>query len=213
VSRDGVERPDWLRYEQEVARLLARLDPGAVVEHHVRARGLLSGYPREIDVRVTGAVAGYTFVIAVECKHLGRPVGVDVVESFASKLTDIAAELGVLVSSSGFTEVARRWAAHARCPRVELRHKPLLQSIASQRGHTSKDGDPQGAYRSSDLTTALSRPGFDFAFRGCRPPAGRTWRYQEARLVELDRDGRLLWLSNGMPTLKRFSSNLPHKSK
>ncbi|WP_378239535.1 hypothetical protein [Amycolatopsis speibonae] len=82
MSRDQGNSPDWYLYEQAVARLLAEMDPGARVEHHVRVIGELSGRPREIDIRVIGAVAGCAVVVAAECKHRRAPVGIDIVEAF-----------------------------------------------------------------------------------------------------------------------------------
>jgi hypothetical protein len=168
MSRDARNTPDWFLYEQYVARVLAALDPGAVVEHHVRVTGRISGRPREIDVRVTGAVAGITVVIAVECKHLREPVGIDVVEGYLAKLADIGADLGLLASSSGFTEPAHRRAINSHCPRLVMEQvlfpvdKPMLADIQNRYValHLTLDKgslDEQHAYNMSRQYDDLAR--------------------------------------------------------
>jgi len=48
----------WRLFEQEVARALAQLDPGATVQHDVTVRGGLSGAPRQVDALCTSRVVG-----------------------------------------------------------------------------------------------------------------------------------------------------------
>ncbi|MFI0425056.1 restriction endonuclease [Spongiactinospora sp. 9N601] len=113
--------PGWFIYEQSVASLLAHMDAHAIVEHHVSVIGRLSRRPRQVDIRVTGTIAGCKVVIAGECKHLSNVVGIDVVEGYLAKLEDVGADLGFLASSSGFTDPARRRAESSCCPRLLLR--------------------------------------------------------------------------------------------
>jgi tetratricopeptide (TPR) repeat protein len=63
---------------------------------------------REIDVLVTGDVAGYEIRIPFECKNEKDPIGVEYIGSFADKLEEVGipSEQGIYVSSSGYTSGA-----------------------------------------------------------------------------------------------------------
>lgn len=121
-NRDG--SPIWQLYEEQIAQVVKALDPTAIVEHNVRVTGQLSEYRRQIDVLVTGTIAGRPIAIAIECKCLSEAVGLGLVEAFISKIVDIEVTEGILFSSSGFTGPATRRAAGARYPAVHLQHVP-----------------------------------------------------------------------------------------
>jgi hypothetical protein len=61
---------------------LKRLAPGVKIEQHKRVRGRESGCLREVDVLVTGTIAGIPTSLIVECKHLREPVGIELVDSY-----------------------------------------------------------------------------------------------------------------------------------
>src|SRR5581483_3827416 len=63
---------------------------------------------REIDVLVTGNLAGHTVQIAVECKNESKPIGVQKIDEFIGKLKDVGipCKQGIYVSASGYTEGA-----------------------------------------------------------------------------------------------------------
>ena len=63
---------------------------------------------REIDVLVTGDVAGYSVRLAFECKNERSPIGVKRVDEFIGRLKDVGIppQHGVLVSASGYTKDA-----------------------------------------------------------------------------------------------------------
>jgi hypothetical protein len=94
--------PLWRRYELSVRKLLASVDPTASVRHNHHVPGRLSGSLRQVDVWVTGTVAGIDLNVAVECKRHRRAVDVSTVDQFVGKLLDIGADRGVLYSYSGF---------------------------------------------------------------------------------------------------------------
>jgi hypothetical protein len=58
----------------------------------------------------------------------------------------------------------------------------------------------------ADLMAPGDRKGTkaDYEWNGVRPRAGRHWSYTLAKMKELDRDGRILWNSRGVPKLKMF---------
>jgi hypothetical protein len=62
-----------------------------------------SGVARQIDVWVTGSVAGYEINLAIECKFHKAKVDINLVDSFIGMLQDIGVDKGVFVTSKGFT--------------------------------------------------------------------------------------------------------------
>lgn len=73
---------------------------------------------REIDVLVTGSVAGHRVRVAIECKNEKGPVGTKEVGNFESKLRQVGIprELGIMVSANGYTGDALE---HARSVNVK----------------------------------------------------------------------------------------------
>jgi hypothetical protein len=123
--------PQWHAFETSVAELLSKLDPGADVEHNVSEPGKVSGTPRQVDVLVSGVLAGSTITMAVECKNYKRPLGIGKVDEFAGKLIDLGVDLGVLYTLSGVTGPAAR-AQHAFQPRIVLRQMDPAQPEAPE---------------------------------------------------------------------------------
>ncbi|MEU3222619.1 restriction endonuclease [Streptomyces sp. NPDC006976] len=117
LAARGSSEASWREFELLVAEVVRRSDPFATVEHDQRLRGR-SGKLRQIDVLARGKVAGEEILIVVECKDHGRPVGVAEVEAFLGKLLDVAADKGVLFSSSGYTDGAVRRMESTTHPRI-----------------------------------------------------------------------------------------------
>jgi hypothetical protein len=46
-------------------------------------------------------------LVVIECKDYKKPVGIEKLEAFAQKLNDVGANLGVMISTSGFDEGAK----------------------------------------------------------------------------------------------------------
>lgn len=82
--------------------------------------GRLSGTGRQVDVLVSGVVAGERIVIAVECKRYAKKLGIGSVDEFAGKLLDIGVDRGMLFGLNGLTEPARKRADGARQPRISI---------------------------------------------------------------------------------------------
>lgn len=110
----------WRLYEKHVRDIHQGLDPEARVTWNDRVIGILSGTPREIDVLVSGKIAGYELSIAVECKHYARPLGIGAVDEFAGKLLDLGVERGALFALNGLTDPAEKRARAAPVPRIEV---------------------------------------------------------------------------------------------
>ncbi len=96
------KRGRW--FEHATWRILGRLRGPASVYQNVRIYGRLSKVSREVDVQQVDPT-NYEFV-AFECKDHARPLHVEKVEAFATKLVDIGAAKGAIVSNSGFSPAA-----------------------------------------------------------------------------------------------------------
>lgn len=133
-STPGVdEHTDWRDFEEVVARQVADLDPTATVAHNARLKGRLSGIERQIDVLVTGRLAGTQIKIVFECKRYERSVGLATVEEFIGKLHDLEADRGALCVFGGITTPAFSRLAHAAHPQIDLylweRPRPRWQDL------------------------------------------------------------------------------------
>ena len=93
------------QYEALAAEILRRFSPAAQVTPNLKIRGK-SGRLRQIDVAVRTAIAGQPVFLAFECKHYSRPVAMKQVEELIGKIEDVKAQIGVLVSDSGFDDGA-----------------------------------------------------------------------------------------------------------
>lgn len=96
----------WKEFEQLVYQLQQQLSGDAEVLYDTYLLGEDSKTDRQIDILVKRSVGQYPIVIVMECKDYKRPVDVKEVEAFATKLKDIKAQKGALVSGKGFTQAA-----------------------------------------------------------------------------------------------------------
>lgn len=99
----------WKKFESKTTEIIKELNPRAEVVPNVFLQGKLSLVRRQVDIRFVEP-GQYDF-IAFECKDHGRPVDVPVIEAFNTKLQDIGAKKGAIVSNSPFTEGAQTMAA------------------------------------------------------------------------------------------------------
>lgn len=97
---------DWKEFELLIARLHETVSPGATVRHNHRLRGK-SGRKRQLDVTISQRVGLYDTLIVIECRKYVRPISIEKVESFASKLEDVGATHGVMITNSDFDIGAR----------------------------------------------------------------------------------------------------------
>lgn len=77
-------------------------------ETNKRIIDLTTGRLREFDIIITIKERHHEVKIAVECRDHSRPVGVTQVESFVKKCQDTGINQGIIVSSKGFYDTARR---------------------------------------------------------------------------------------------------------
>lgn len=89
------------RYEALTAEIIRKFSENAEVTLDRKIPGK-SGRLRQVDVDVRSSVAGQEIFIAFECKYYKRRVGIGTVDEVIGKIDDINAQIGVIVSDSGF---------------------------------------------------------------------------------------------------------------
>lgn len=96
----------WKEFEQLVYQLQQQLSGDAEVILDATLAGEDSKTNRQIDILVKRFVGQYPMVIVMECKDYKRAVDVKEVEAFATKLKDVKANKGAMVSGKGFSQAA-----------------------------------------------------------------------------------------------------------
>jgi hypothetical protein len=90
-------------YEQFTKRVIEEL-VGVTVHHQKVYRGRISQRDIKIDVSFNYTIAGADLLFLVECKCYNHAVPVDDVEEFHSKIDDIGAHKGIMVTTVGFQD-------------------------------------------------------------------------------------------------------------
>lgn len=103
-------------FNASTGKLIADMNQGKTVETNIKLHGTLSEVNREVDVALEES--DYEF-IAIECKNWKKPIDVPVVEAFATKLKDIGATKGAIVSNSPFSKAAKNMASKLK---IDLLH-------------------------------------------------------------------------------------------
>jgi hypothetical protein len=110
--KDKYQKKDekWRLVEQIVAAVFEAAD--VQVQRNVRLRAIRrqggQGGTREIDVLITGRLAGQLIRIPVECKHHNRKTDSPEVDAFIGKLLDVGlpTQTSIFVATAGFTQPA-----------------------------------------------------------------------------------------------------------
>ncbi|MDP2045843.1 MAG: restriction endonuclease [Deltaproteobacteria bacterium] len=97
--------PTPYEYEQFTQKVIASL-VGVTVQHQRVYTGRISQREIKVDVSFNYTIAGANLLFLVECKCYGHSVPVDDVEEFHSKIDDIGAHKGIMVTTVGFQEGA-----------------------------------------------------------------------------------------------------------
>jgi hypothetical protein len=101
----------WKEFEAIVARLQRTFNKAGTVTCDEKIRGKISGRPRQIDICIRTTIGTENVLIIVECRKLNRKVDVRAVEAFAGVMKDVGAQMGIMVSTAGFSKAAYRRAA------------------------------------------------------------------------------------------------------
>jgi hypothetical protein len=121
-----------------VERIVALMheQPGVTVERNKFLPPVHGkGRKREIDVLITGDLAGYPIQIAIECKDEAEAIGSPRIDAFVGKLhyLGISSRQSIYVSAHGYTTGAKERAEEAGIKLLTLRHltdADLVHSIA-----------------------------------------------------------------------------------
>ncbi len=113
---------DFREYENGVADILSfLLGDAATVERNVRVPPRRGQRRRQVDVLVRGRVFGLDdATLAVDCKAWARRVAVGDIDKFLGFLNDVGADLGLLVSASGYSAAAKSRLENERGAWAEL---------------------------------------------------------------------------------------------
>ena len=137
-----------INYEKFVQGCIQELmnSEGVHVYHLKEYIGRVSGRKIKIDVSFETHVLGSKILVLVECKYYKNKIDVSEVEEFHSKLDDIGAHKGIIVSTVGYSEGAERV---AKGRGIAL---ALLSEDASQNGlvYITKKLDPVKDYKVSN---------------------------------------------------------------
>lgn len=100
---------DWKRFEHLTQKIQQQLTPDAIVGHNEFVVGK-SGARNQLDVTLRSNIGQYKYFCVIECKDWKNKVDIDTVRAFQSKVKDVEAMQGVMVSSQGFTREAYKYA-------------------------------------------------------------------------------------------------------
>jgi hypothetical protein len=100
-------------YEQFTKKVIQEL-VGVTVHHQKVYTGRISQRDIKIDVSFNYTIAGSDLLFLVECKCYNHTVPVDDVEEFHSKVDDIGAHKGIMVTTVGFQDGAIKTARGRR---------------------------------------------------------------------------------------------------
>lgn len=103
------DNPGWRAYERQIEDQLRKIAPNATITFDAKLPGRHSGTDRQVDVLVEGEFKGYgPTQMAVDCKFFSSNVTVTGADTFVGYVDDLDVELGLLVTTKGFSESAQR---------------------------------------------------------------------------------------------------------
>ena len=104
-----MKKSDGKDFERLVARvyeIIAQSDGASIVSADEVIKSVDGG--RQFDVVIRTRILGEELTTIVECKDYGRPANVTIVDALHSKMADINANKGIIVSRNGFSKTARQ---------------------------------------------------------------------------------------------------------
>jgi len=96
------EIPKWKQYEWLITKIFYddNISNDSTVLHNTKIIGEYSETSRQIDI----LVENNNIKTMIECKHYSSPVDIKSLEAFLGMFSDVKANFGILISSSGFTK-------------------------------------------------------------------------------------------------------------
>jgi len=183
-----------IEFERLLAKIVAELEPSAVVTWDDHITGKLSERKRQIDVSIRREEP--TFLGIIDAKDYTRPVSIERIDALAGVMRDVGANYGALASSSGFAKSIHTYARKAGIslfnvhdaqsvnwslelkvpilwwelmPVVEIGGKPYFEA-----GDTIIMDDPRGIQVTADGGETLVDPMSTFERYWNGPTANRT---------------------------------------
>lgn len=101
MTEDKKSTKEWEELEKIVTEIQQQLASDATVEHNRKMIGK-SGITRKLDVSVSTKIGLAPILVVFDCKHHRKPVTLKDVAAFSVQVEDVSANLGVMVSSSGY---------------------------------------------------------------------------------------------------------------
>jgi hypothetical protein len=98
--------PKWKKFEKLITGIHMLTAEGAEVKFNDHILGKRSGSNRQIDVSIRFKQGFYDYLAIVECKDYGTKVEMGEVEAFRTKMEDVGAMHGIMVSPHGFQKGA-----------------------------------------------------------------------------------------------------------
>ncbi len=98
--------PKWKKFEKLVAGIHALKMQGAEVKFNDHIPDRVTGDDRQIDVSIRFKQGFYDYLVIVECKDYDSNVPMEKVEAFHTKMGDVGANHGIMVSPKGFQKGA-----------------------------------------------------------------------------------------------------------
>jgi hypothetical protein len=124
-----VAEATWKKYERQITEFVERKAKGPVrITPDVKLDGRMSGVKRQVDILVEGSIFGFApGKMAIDCKCLKEKVDVKDVEAFLGMLEDLGVTAGMLATTVGFTDAAKRRAANVVQEVIPLVDMVLLE--------------------------------------------------------------------------------------
>lgn len=98
----------WKKFENKTTQVIKNFNSNSDVYENVYITGKFSKSPRQVDVKLVDS-NDYDFMV-FECKDKSHSIDTPVVEAFVTKLKDLGARKGAIVSNSPYTKGAQNMA-------------------------------------------------------------------------------------------------------
>ena len=123
---------EFERFTQRIYQKLVNNDviKPIIVQHNVKLKGK-SGCEHQIDVYWEYEIDGYLHRVAIECKNYDTLVPIGKVRDFFGVLQDLNNVRGIIVSSKGYQEGAKKFANYYDISLKALRRPGWNESIGS----------------------------------------------------------------------------------
>lgn len=102
------KEPKWKKFEKIIAGIHMLNAEGAKVKFNDHIIGKRTRRKRQIDVSLRFRHGYYEYLAIIECKDFKTKVPVKEVEAFRTKIEDVGAQKGIMVSPKGFQKGATK---------------------------------------------------------------------------------------------------------